>query len=95
MKRYTSQEMPEDKLVFIGDLASLYFELYNYVKNLLQRGIKEHVIKDLPIPLLTSFAFVPIITLLNFHFDGVLNMDENHINEACEIAWNAIKIIDY
>ena len=71
------------------------FESYNYVKNLLQRGIKEHIIKDLPIPLLTSFAFVPIITLLNFHFEGMINMDENHINEACEIAWNAIKIIDY
>jgi len=71
------------------------FELYNYVKNLFQRGIKEHIIKDLPLPLLTSFAFVPIITLLNFHFEGLINMDENHINEACEIAWNAIKIIDY
>jgi AcrR family transcriptional regulator len=67
------------------------FELYNYVTNLFQRGIKEHIIKDLSIPLLTSFAFVPIITLLNFHFEGVINMDENHITEACEIAWNAIK----
>jgi len=71
------------------------FELYNSVKNLFQRGIKEHIIKDLPLPLLTSFAFVPIITLLNFHFEGLIHMDENHINEACEIAWNAIKIIDY
>jgi len=71
------------------------FELYNYVKNLFQRGIKEHIIKDLPIPLLTSFAFVPIITLLNFHFEGMINMDENLINEACAIAWNTIKIIDY
>lgn len=68
------------------------FELHNYVKNLFQRGIKERSIKDLPIPLLTSFAFIPIITLLNFHFEGVINMDENYITKACEIAWNAIKI---
>ncbi|MFX0086821.1 MAG: TetR/AcrR family transcriptional regulator [Candidatus Hodarchaeota archaeon] len=71
------------------------FELYNYVNNLFQRGIKEHIIKDLPIPLLASFAFVPIITLLNFHFDGMIYMDENYITEACEIAWNTIKINDY
>ncbi len=71
------------------------FELYNYVNNLFQRGIKEHIIKNLSIPLLTSFAFFPIITLLNFHFEGVITMDENHITEACEIAWNSIKISDY
>ncbi len=67
------------------------FELYNYVRNLFQLGIKEQIIKDLPIPLLTSFAFFPIITLLNFHLAGVYTLDENHITEACEIAWNAIK----
>ena len=71
------------------------FELYNYVNNLFQRGIKEQIMKDLSIPLLASFAFFPIITLLNFHFGGVINMDANHITEACELAWNAIKINDY
>ncbi len=71
------------------------FELYNYVNNLFQRGKKEHIIKNLSIPLLTAFAFFPIITLLNFHFEGVINMDENHITQACEIAWNTIKISDH
>ena len=70
------------------------FELYNYVNNLFLRGINEQIIKDIPLPLLTSFAFIPIITLLNFHFAGLINMDENHITEACEIAWNTIKISD-
>jgi len=70
------------------------FELHNYVNNLFQRGIKEQIIKDLPIPLLTSFAFIPIITLLNFHFEGIINMDKNNITEACKIAWNTIKISD-
>ena len=68
------------------------FELYNYVNNLFQRGIKEQIIKDLSIPLLTSFAFFPIITLLNFHFGGLINMDASHITEASELAWNVIKI---
>ena len=68
------------------------FKLYNYVRNLFQRGIKEQIIKDLPIPLLISFAFFPLITLLNFHFQGVMTMDENLIIEACELAWDAIKM---
>ena len=71
------------------------FELYIHVKDLFQRGIKEHIIKDFPIPILISFAFIPIITLLTFHFEGVINMDENYITEACEIAWNTIKISTY
>ena len=71
------------------------FELYIYVNNLFQRGIKERIIKDLPIPLLISFAFIPIITLLNSHLAGVIDMDENYITEACEIAWNSIKIRTY
>jgi AcrR family transcriptional regulator len=70
------------------------FKLYNYVNNLFKRGKKEQIIKDLPLPLLTAFAFVPIITLLNFHFMGLINMDEDRITEACEIAWNAIRKSD-
>ncbi|MHA1380955.1 MAG: TetR/AcrR family transcriptional regulator [Candidatus Helarchaeota archaeon] len=69
------------------------FELYRYVRNFLQRGIEENIIKDLPLPLLTSFAFIPIIPLLKFHFEGTLIMNENLIKQACEIAWNAIKKI--
>jgi len=71
------------------------FELYIQVKNLFQRGIKENVIKDLPVPLLISFAFIPIITLLKFHLEGMINMDEKNITGACEIAWNAIKKSDH
>lgn len=70
------------------------FELFKYVRNLFQRGIKERIIKDLPFPLLTSFAFMPIITLLHFHFEGLINMDKNNISEACELAWNTIKLSD-
>ena len=70
------------------------FELFKYINKLFQQAIKEHHIKDLPIPLLISFSFIPIITLLNFHFEGVINMDRTYITEACEIAWNTIKIND-
>ncbi|MFW9928338.1 MAG: TetR/AcrR family transcriptional regulator [Candidatus Thorarchaeota archaeon] len=39
------------------------FEVQKYVEKLFVRGIKNEIIKDLPIPLLISFAFIPVITL--------------------------------
>jgi len=66
------------------------FESYRYVRNLLQRGIEENIIKNYPLPILTAFAFIPLITLLKFHLSGIIKMDEDHIKQAYEIAWNAI-----
>jgi AcrR family transcriptional regulator len=66
------------------------FEVYRFVRNLFQRGIDEKVLKDHPLPILTAFAFIPVITLLKFHLSDIIKMDEEHIKRAYEIAWNAI-----
>ena len=66
------------------------FESYHYVRNLLQSGIDENTIKNHPLPILTAFAFIPIIALLKFHLSDIIKMDEDHIKQAYEIAWNAI-----
>ena len=66
------------------------FESYRYVRHLLQRGINEDTIKNHPLPILTAFAFIPIITLLKFHLSDIIKMDEDHIKQAYEFAWNAI-----
>ncbi|QEE15767.1 TetR/AcrR family transcriptional regulator [Promethearchaeum syntrophicum] len=68
------------------------FELFKYITNLLQRGIKEKSIKELPLPFLTAFAFMPIISLLKVNFEAGIKMDDNLINQASEIAWKSIKI---
>ena len=67
------------------------FKLFQTVDQLLKRGIKEKTIKDRPLPILTAFAYVPIITLLKYHHAGIIDMDEDVIKQACEIAWNAIR----
>jgi AcrR family transcriptional regulator len=67
------------------------FEAYQYVSDLLQRGIDENTIKNYPLPILTAFAFIPVITLIKFHLSNVLKMDETNIKQAYEIAWNAIR----
>ncbi|MFW9794455.1 MAG: TetR/AcrR family transcriptional regulator [Candidatus Thorarchaeota archaeon] len=66
------------------------FELFQTIDHLLKRGIKEKTIKALPLPILTAFSYAPIITLLNYHHAGIVKMDESQIEQACEIAWNAI-----
>jgi AcrR family transcriptional regulator len=66
------------------------FESYQYTYKLLQQGIDENTIKDYPLPILTAFAFIPIITLLKFRQSDVIKMNEDQIKQACEIAWNAI-----
>ena len=67
------------------------FELHRISMDLLTRGIEEKIIKDLPIPFLASFAFVPLITLLKLHLSSSLKMDGKKISQACEIAWNSIR----
>ena len=67
------------------------FELFNYITDLMQRGIKEQSIKNLPLTLLTSFSFWPIITMLKFHFEGRITIDDTLITKASNLAWNAIK----
>ena len=66
------------------------FESYQYVRTLLQRGIDEKIIKNLPLPILTAFAFIPVITLIKYHRTGIFKMDKTHIKKAYDIAWNAI-----
>ncbi|OQX93035.1 MAG: hypothetical protein B6I17_04655 [Tenericutes bacterium 4572_104] len=68
------------------------FELFNCITDIIQRGVKEQCIKNLSLTLLTSFAFMPIITMLKFHFEGRINIDDKLINQASNLAWNAVKI---
>lgn len=68
------------------------FELFNYITDMIQRGIDENCIKNLNSTLLTTFAFTPIVTLIKLHFEGRINIDDDLINQASSLAWNAIKI---
>jgi hypothetical protein len=67
------------------------FTLFQTVDELLKRGIKEKTITNQPLPILTAFAYVPIITLLKYHHAKIIEMDEDNIKQACEIAWNSIQ----
>ena len=52
---------------------------------------KEKSIKNYPVPFLTAFAFIPIITLLKFNSEGRITINDDLIHQASEIAWNTVK----
>ena len=89
---YTQYREQFEQTTMMKEVRTDEFELNNYTIEILTKGIKDTIIQDRPIPILISFAFIPIITLLRFHFIGILKLTEEQINSACEIAWKSIAI---
>ncbi len=80
-----------EQTLMMNNIHQEEFELFKQVTNLFKKGIKEKIIQNHPLPFLTAFAFVPIITLLKFNSEGLISMDDDLIHQASEIAWNTIK----
>ena len=87
---YTQYREQFEQTKMMKEVNTDDFELNKYTVELLTKGIQDRIIQDRPIPILISFAFIPIITLLRFHFGGILKLSEEHIINACEIAWKSI-----
>ena len=90
-QEYLTYREQFEQTTMMRNIKADEFKLFQTVDELLKRGIKERTIKDHPLPLLTAFAYVPIITLMKYHHAKVIEMDEDNIKQACEIAWNAIQ----
>ena len=62
------------------------------VVKILQNGIERKIIKDVNFDLLTAFIFYPILTLSNSRLCKNIEVEENIIDEAFGMAWDAIKL---
>ena len=89
---YTKYREQFEQTKMMKEVKTDEFKLNKYTIELLTRGIRDTLIRDLPIPILISFAFVPIITLLRLHFNGILKMTEKEIITSYEIAWKSIAV---
>ena len=58
----------------------------------LQRGIEQKVIKDVPFDMLTTFIFYPIVILSNPKLCKSLELNKRNIKRAFSLAWDAIKL---
>ncbi|MGD0278360.1 MAG: TetR/AcrR family transcriptional regulator [Smithella sp.] len=66
-------------------------EEFDIFRNLIEQGIKEKMIKDLPVFMHFALAFGPVIILVRDHIFGLVNLDDVLINQAIEAFWDAIK----
>ena len=58
----------------------------------LQNGIEQKVIKDVPFDILAAFIFYPIMILSNTKKCMELELNEETINMSFNLAWDAIKL---
>jgi len=88
--RYAEQfaNSPYTSLV---DKAALE-KYFNPVLNVLKRGVEQKIIKDVDPHLLGAFLFQPILHLANPTKCNGFTLDEDNIEAAFTMAWDAIKL---
>jgi len=59
--------------------------------NVLQRGIEQKIIKDVPFEVLTVFMFYPVMLLSNPRVCTDFVVSEKNIDTAFTMAWDAVK----
>lgn len=58
---------------------------------LLQRGIEQQVIKDLPFEVIFALLFGPIMMLIRDHLTGYFELTEEMIEATLDACWDALK----
>jgi len=66
---------------------AIYWTLF---KSLHEPGKATRVVKDLPMDVLNSLAFGPLVSLLNAHLRGNSDLDEMTIMGTIDISWEAV-----
>jgi len=59
---------------------------------ILQKGIEQKVIKNVPFDILATFIFYPVMIMSNSKICRTLEMNDETIESAFNLAWDAIKL---
>jgi AcrR family transcriptional regulator len=60
-------------------------------RELLEQGAAQQVVKDLPLIVLFSISFGPLLAITRDHILGFVQLDEAMIEKTVEACWDAIK----
>lgn len=63
----------------------------NLIEDLLEEGLGERIVKDLPLPVLCALAFGPVIEVCRDHILEFVTLDERLIERTAEACWDAIR----
>jgi AcrR family transcriptional regulator len=66
------------------------FQMREYTIELIKKGKERKIFKELPLSVLISFSFVPMITLVKLHITNVQQLNEALIEKAIDIAWQSL-----
>mgnify|MGYP003986315109 FL=1 len=88
--QYTEQfsNSPYQSLVDKQDIEA-YFDP---IINVLLKGIEQKIIKNVAFDILTAFIFYPIIALSNARVCQEFELNDENIETAFTLAWDAIKL---
>jgi AcrR family transcriptional regulator len=64
---------------------------HDIVMEIFEDGISQQILKDLPVVVLFSLAFGPMIFLMRDHILGFITLDDSLIRQITEACWDAIK----
>lgn len=64
---------------------------HNLFQKIVEEGIKQKVIKDLPLFVHFALVFGPIVMMVQNHIRGLAELDDAQIHRAIEAVWDAIK----
>ena len=67
-------------------------QYFDPVINVLQRGIEQKIIKNVNLDILVAFMFYPITVLANPRLCQNFELNEENIETAFTLAWDAIKL---
>ncbi|MBN1444268.1 MAG: TetR/AcrR family transcriptional regulator [Planctomycetes bacterium] len=80
-----------DRISELRDGTSAKSDEPDMLADLLQEGISDHMVKDLPVIVLFSLAVAPLVFLARDHILGFVALDEALIERATEACWDAIR----
>ncbi len=64
---------------------------HDIVTEIFTEGISRQILKDLPVMVLFSLAFGPLISLMRDHILGFVTLDTPLIEQITEACWDAVK----
>lgn len=66
-------------------------EEHDIIRELLEDGVSQQVMKDIPLIVLYALTFGPLLAVARDHILGFIQLDEHLINLTVEACWNAVK----
>jgi AcrR family transcriptional regulator len=61
------------------------------VRDLFEEGLANGIVKDLPLPILFSLSFGPLISIARDAILAFIDLDDQMISKAVEACWDAVK----